>query len=87
MSDEWFSYIAELYAQIKEWLDFFEHAVRGSSGKLPEIMWDMVVERSTWEQLMMKNHISHTMVAKYQERNGMCCMRREAEGMFFEVRL
>ena len=68
MSDEWFAYLAEQYGQIKEELDFFEHAVRGLSGKLPEIMWDMVVERSTWEELMMKYHISHTMVAKYRKK-------------------
>jgi len=68
MSDEWFAYLAEQYGQIKEELDFFEHAVRGFSGKLPEIMWDMVVERSTWEELMMKYHISHTMVAKYRKK-------------------
>lgn len=37
MSDEWLSYLAGQYGQIKEELDFFEHAVRGLSGKLPEI--------------------------------------------------
>ena len=47
---------------------FFEHAVRGLSGKLPEIVWDMAVERFTWEELMMKYHISHTMVAKYRKK-------------------
>ena len=29
MSDEWLSYLAGQYGQIKEELDFFEHAVRG----------------------------------------------------------
>lgn len=53
--------------KLKE-LDFFEHAVRGLSGKLPEIVWDMAVERFTWEELMMKYHISHTMVAKYRKK-------------------
>lgn len=38
------------------------------SGKLPEIVWDMAVERFTWEELMMKYHISHTMVAKYRKK-------------------
>lgn len=68
MSDEWLSYLAGQYGQIKEELDFFEHAVRGLSGKLPEIVWDMAVERFTWEELMMKYHISHTMVAKYRKK-------------------
>ena len=28
----------------------------------------MAVERFTWEELMMKYHISHTMVAKYRKK-------------------
>jgi len=68
MSDEWFSYLAEQYGQTKEELDFFEHAIRGLSGKLPEMIWDMVVERLRWEDLMAKYHISHTMIAKYRRK-------------------
>lgn len=37
-------------------------------GTHPEIVWDMAVERFTWEELMMKYHISHTMVAKYRKK-------------------
>ena len=68
MSDEWFFYLAEQYGQTKEELDFFEHAIGGLSGKLPEMIWDMVVERFRWEDLMAKYHISHTMIAKYRRK-------------------
>ena len=68
LDDDWFEYLLGRYQAVKEELDFFEHAVRGLSGKLPEIVWDMAVERFTWEELMMKYHISHTMVAKYRKK-------------------
>ena len=50
------------------WNDYLLPSLVLDTKKLPEIVWDMAVERFTWEELMMKYHISHTMVAKYRKK-------------------
>ena len=68
MSDEWLSYLAGQYGQIKEELDFFEYAVGQLSGRLPEVVRDMVMEDMTWREMAEKYNVSETMIAKYRKK-------------------
>lgn len=68
LDDEWFDYLIERYKNAKENVDFFEYAIRQLSGRLPEIMRDMVVEEMPWRELERKYHVSHAMIGKYRKK-------------------
>lgn len=68
MDDDWFDYLIERHKSIKEEKEFFEYALRQLSGKLPEMIWDMVAEQMSWQELMAKYNVSHAMVGKYRKK-------------------
>lgn len=68
MDDEWFEFLLERYQSLKEQADFFEYAVEQLSGRLPEVIRDMVMEKMTWRELAYKYDVSETMIAKYRKK-------------------
>lgn len=68
MDDEWFEFLLERYQSLKEQTDFFEYAVEQLSGRLPEIIWDMIMEKMSWQELMIKYRVSHAMIGKYRKK-------------------
>lgn len=68
MDDDWFNYLLERHKSIKEEKEFFEYALRQLSGKLPEMIWDMVAEQMSWQELMVKYNVSHAMIGKYRKK-------------------
>lgn len=68
MDDEWFDFLIEQYKSIKEEREFFEYAVRQLSGKLTEMIEDMVMRKMTWRELSGKYDVSETMIAKYRKK-------------------
>lgn len=68
MDDEWFDFLLERYRSLKEQTDFFEYAVGQLSGRLPEIIWDMIMEKMSWQELMIKYRVSHAMIGKYRKK-------------------
>lgn len=68
MDNEWFDYLIDRYKTVKENVDFFEYAIRQLSGRLPEIMRDMVVEEMSWRELEGKYNVSHAMIGKYRKK-------------------
>lgn len=68
MDDEWFEFLLERYQSLKEQTDFFEYAVEQLSGRLPEVIRDMVMEKMTWRELAYKYDVSETMIAKYRKK-------------------
>lgn len=68
LDEEWFDFLIEKYKSISEDMEFFEYAVGQLSGKLPEIIWDMVIRRMTWRELSGKYDVSETMIAKYRKK-------------------
>ncbi|WP_394526830.1 hypothetical protein [Lacrimispora sp. JR3] len=68
LDDEWFDFLLGRYKQIKEEMDFLEYAIRQLSGRLSEIIWDMIIEQSSWQELMIKYNVSHAMVGKYRKK-------------------
>lgn len=68
MDDEWFEFLLERYKSLKEQTDFFEYAVEQLSGRLSEVIRDMVMEKMTWRELAYKYDVSETMIAKYRKK-------------------
>lgn len=68
MDDEWFDYLVEKYKNLKEEKEFFEYALGQLSGRLPEVMQDMLVREMTWRELAEKYNVSETMIAKYRKK-------------------
>ncbi len=68
LDDDWFDYLLERYQAVKEELDFFEYAVGQLSGRLPEVVRDMVMEDMTWRELSEKYSVSEAMIGKYRKR-------------------
>lgn len=68
MDDEWFDFLMEQYKSIKEEREFLEYALKQLSGKLPEMIQDMVMEKLTWRELSGKYDISETMISKYRKK-------------------
>lgn len=68
MDEEWFHFLIGQYQSIKGERDFFEYAVRQLSGRLPEMLEDMVMKKMTWRELSVKYDVSETMIGKYRKK-------------------
>ena len=68
LDDDWFDYLLGRYQAVKEELDFFEYAVGQLSGRLPEVVRDMVMEDMTWRELSEKYSVSEARIGKYRKR-------------------
>ena len=68
LDDDWFEYLLGRYRAVKEELEFFEYAVGQLSGRLPEVVRDMVMEDMTWRALSEKYSVSEAMIGKYRKR-------------------
>lgn len=68
INSEWYEYLEKRYALLSEELRFFESAIKALSGKLPEIMSDLLFNKMTWDDVAEKHYVSRTMVGKYRKR-------------------
>ncbi len=68
LDDDWFDYLLGRYQSVKEEVDFFEYAVSQLSGRLPEVIRDMVMEELPWRILADKYNVSHAMIGKYRKK-------------------
>ena len=68
LDDDWFGYLLGRYRAVKEELEFFEYAVGQLSGRLPEVVRDLVMEDMTWREMAEKYNVSETMIAKYRKK-------------------
>ncbi|WP_243101083.1 MULTISPECIES: hypothetical protein [Clostridia] len=66
-NDEWYGFLFHRYMFLKEELDFFEHAVNGLDERHRSIITDLLDEDMTWDIMMERYHVSHTMIAKYRK--------------------
>ena len=67
LDDDWFEYLLGRYQAVKEELEFFEYAVGQLSGRLPEVVRDMVMEDMTWRALSEKYSVSEAMIGEVPE--------------------
>ena len=68
LEDELFDGLLDQYRKKKAELDFFHFGIDRLSGKLPEVIYDMVVEGMDWQSLAEKYGVSHTMIGKYRRK-------------------
>ena len=66
-NDEWYGFLFHRYMFLKEELDFFEHAVNGLDERHRSIITDLLDEDMTWDIMMERYHVSHTMIGKYRK--------------------
>lgn len=66
-NDEWFSYLISRLEYVNDEIDFFEYAVKGLSGNIGEILWDMVDKGMSWAEIEGKYHICHSTLGKYRK--------------------
>ena len=66
-NDEWYGFLFQRYMFLKEELDFFEHAVNGLDERHRNIITDLLDEGMTWDIMMERYHVSHTMIGKYRK--------------------
>lgn len=88
LDDEWFEFLIKKYQSIRDDMEFFEYAIRQLSGRLPEIIRDMVIEQLTWRELSGKYDVSETMIAKYRKKaiselTAVYQLREQTEGQYF----
>ena len=56
------------YQYVKEEIEFFEYAVSRLSGRLPEVIRDMVVNGMQWKEAAAKYAVSEAMLTKYRKK-------------------
>lgn len=68
MEDDWYDSLFDRYEYLSEEITFFEYAVTQLSGRMPEFVRDLVIERMAWDELGIKYHVSHSMIGKYRKK-------------------
>jgi hypothetical protein len=68
MSDEWYLYLIDRHETLQEEIEFFENSIKRLSGKLPEVMQDMIIEKLLWDELVLKYCVSRAMIGKYRQK-------------------
>ena len=63
-----FSHYYRKYNHCKKDIDFFKLAIKQLSGKLPDIMQDMWINKIGWGALLDKYYVSDTMMRKYRKK-------------------
>jgi len=48
LDDDWYDSLLDRYRYLQEEIQFFEYAVTKLSGRLPEFVRDMVMDRMSW---------------------------------------
>lgn len=68
INDDWLRHLIKKHASLQEEIDFFESALQSLSGRLPEMITDMIINGLTWEDTADKYHVSRTMVARHRKK-------------------
>lgn len=64
----WHRHLIKKHDLLQEEIYFFESCLKSLSGKLPEIITDLVIDELTWDDVANKYHISRAMVGKHRKR-------------------
>lgn len=65
---DWIDHLTVKLLFLEEEIDFFLSAIRAISPELAPLMWDLTVERLTWDAVEAKHHISRFTVSKYRKK-------------------
>lgn len=65
---EWLDHLARKLLVLEEEIGFFHSALHSLPPELATLMWDLAVERLTWDSVEGKYHISRFTVSKYRKK-------------------
>ena len=68
MNGDWFEYLENKLRVLNDELQFLELALNALSGRLPDIMRDMIIGQMTWDALAGKYYVSRRMIGKYRKK-------------------
>lgn len=68
INDDWYDFLFSQYQEMREEIEFFESAVRQLNGRLPLVIYDMVILEMPWKELADKYQVSEAMLAKYRKK-------------------
>lgn len=68
LNEERYLDLARRYFELNNEILFFESALKSLSGRLSNIMIDMVINKMTWEKLAEKYYVSPRMIGKYRRK-------------------
>lgn len=68
MNDDLYDFLFREYQYVKEEIEFFEYAVSQLSGRLPDIIRDMVIYGMQWKEAAAKYAVSEAMLTKYRRK-------------------
>ncbi|WP_395013567.1 hypothetical protein [Robinsoniella peoriensis] len=68
LNDDWYDFLFGQYQAVKEEVEFFESAVMQLSGKLPQVVYDMVILELPWKEISGKYQVSEAMLSKYRKK-------------------
>lgn len=68
INQDWIDHLCTKLLALEEEIDFFHSALRAISPELAPLMWDLTVERMTWDAVEAKHHISRFTVSKYRKK-------------------
>ena len=65
---DWSDHLTVKLLALEEEIDFFHSAIRAISPELAPLMWDLTVERLTWDAVEAKHHVCRATIGKYRKR-------------------
>ncbi len=68
MNDDLYDFLFRQYQYVKDEIEFFEYAVSQLSGRLPDIIRDMVIYGMQWKEAAAKYAVSEAMLTKYRRK-------------------
>ena len=65
---DWVDHLTVKLLALEEEIDFFHSALRAISPELAPMMWDLTVERLTWDAVESKHHVCRATIGKYRKK-------------------
>lgn len=68
INKEWIDHLTTKLMWLEEELGFFHSSLRALSPEYAAMMWDLAVERRTWDSLEGKYHVCRATIGKYRKK-------------------
>ena len=65
---DWIDHLTVKLLALEEEIDFFHSAIRAISPELAPLMWDLTVERLTWDAVEANHHVCRATIGKYRKK-------------------
>ena len=68
INQDWIDHLCTKLLALEDEIDFFHSALRANSPELAPLMWDLAVERLTWDAVEAKHHVCRATIGKYRKK-------------------